>query len=228
MEKALTWACIMCLLSESVKVATYSEVIPNIATGNPTIYIGSQHLPLHMCSIQIPLIVFARLTKNKDLRNSLLGIMYPLCMIGGITAIAMPSVFNTTISASEAFTHPIAYQTFLYHVVLLVLGIYIRLSGEVKMNRMTFVKSLLMYYTFVVISIYVNSALAAPVYENGVVKYLEFAPNFMFTSSKPVAFMGFDSKGTWALYMLSYLTCVVLLFALFFVKELCAKKEQES
>ena len=41
-------------------------------------------------------------------------------LIGAALALAMPSIFSSTIEVSQAFTHPLAYQFFLYHSTVVV------------------------------------------------------------------------------------------------------------
>ena len=215
----LTWACIICLLSELIKICSVVQVVSAEGTGVATPYITLNHLPFHLCSMQIILIFYTRFSKNKKSRNAVLGFMYPTCLLGGAGAIIFPSIFNTTISVSEAFTHPVAYQTFIYHAMLLVVAIYIKMCGEVKMDRKTYLSTVLAYYFLMIISVYLNSILSTPVFDNGKLVSLEHAPNFMFTFGSPVPFAGFDSVGEWYIYILEYMVGIGVVFALFFFKE---------
>ncbi|MBR3532989.1 MAG: YwaF family protein [Clostridiales bacterium] len=231
LKSVLTWAVIVSMISEAIKIGSVAKMIPVSSSDSVIPYITVNHMPLHICSLMIFLILYARFASDKKKVDSVLTFMYPTCILGGLGAIVFPSIFSTTISASQAFIHPVAYQTFLYHVMLMVLGIYIKLCGEVPMSRRSFTGSLTAYYMLMLLSVYVNSLLAVPAYENGTVSHLEFAPNFLFTVKSAVPFVNLNSKTGWLIYMLVYALCGVVSFALLFCRELCAtssKKEQRS
>ena len=228
LTSVLTWACVICLLSELIKICSVVQVVSAGGTGAATPYITTNHLPFHLCSMQILLIFYARFSRNEGSRQAVLGFMYPTCLLGGAGAIVFPSIFNTTISVSEAFTHPVAYQTFIYHAMLLVVAIYIKMCGEVKMDRKTYLSSVLAYYFLMIISVYLNSILSTPVFDNGKLVSLEHAPNFMFTFGSPVPFAGFDSVGEWYIYILEYMVGIAAVFALFFFKEVFIPDRKKS
>lgn len=58
--------------------------------------------------------------------------MAPTCFYGALLALAMPSIFQTTISVEQAFIHPISYQFFIFHSMLIALGLIIVKSNEIK------------------------------------------------------------------------------------------------
>ena len=172
LKQVLTTVSIACAASELIKVFSCLELVPSADGSILYPYLELQHLPLHLCSIQILLIFYCRFGRGTIAESRgkqiALQFMYPTCAVGAPFAIALPSIFNTTITVSQAFTHPIAYQTFLFHPMLIVLGIYIPMSGEVKFSWKTYGKTmgLLGFITFV--QIYLNSLFANVTYLNGI------------------------------------------------------------
>ena len=209
LRDVLTVCCVICIASELVKVFSMVEIVPSADGTKYYPYLAVNHMPFHLCSIQLITIIYARLAADGPRRNMILAFMYPTCLVGAIFALAMPSIFNTTISANQAFTHPIAYQTFLYHVMLIVLGVYIPMSGEVPLGRKSFFSTLLLLALFGFVSIYVNSMLANAVYEGGVLKSIEFMPNFFFTAATPIG-IALTEKWHWLLYFAIIMVLAVL------------------
>src|SRR5699024_2509932 len=100
-------------------------------------------------------------------RTTVLAFMYPTALIGAALALAMPSIFSTSIEVSQAFTHPLAYQFFLYHSMLVVLGAYIPLCGEVELRPTHYFSTLGILGAMAMASLYLNSMFAAATYEDG-------------------------------------------------------------
>lgn len=94
-------------------------------------YVPLNHLPLHMCFMQIIFIAVAKFMKNETRKEALLAFMAPTCVIGGFFALLLPSIFSTTIPVERCFTSVIGYQFFLYHTMLISLGLIIVRSGRV-------------------------------------------------------------------------------------------------
>ena len=223
-SKALTSACIAAILSEIIKVFSTIEMVPSADGSLIFPYLPMNHLPLHLCSIQIPLIFYARFTDNEKGRENVLSFMYPSCFLGGIMALAMPSIFQTTIKVEQAFTHPMAYQFFLYHIMLVTLGLYIAISGHIKWERRHLVNTYLFTYTLSFLSLYTNSMFASPVYEGGKLISVEFWPNFFFTYNNPLG-LKITTETGWRIYLLIILTVSALLIFLCFVPLLFKKKK---
>ncbi|MEE3424484.1 MAG: hypothetical protein VZR26_02835, partial [Erysipelotrichaceae bacterium] len=125
MNQVLNICCIICVLSEFTKVFGVIEMVPSADGSIIYPYIPMNHLPLHLCSIQILLIFYVRFVAKGNARENLLSFMYPSCLLGALAALAMPSIFSTSITVDQAFTHPMAYQFFIYHAMLIALGLII-------------------------------------------------------------------------------------------------------
>lgn len=230
LKTLLTICCGICIASELIKIFTMIEIVPNEAGTAMYPYIELQHLPVHLCSIQIILIFFCRFAKDSKLKNMIYGFMYVTCSIGAAFAIALPSVFNTTITANQAFTHPIAYQTFIYHAMLIVLGLYIPMSKEVDLKFKNYWSSLLVLALMAFCSIYLNSLFATVVYKDGALMSVEHVTNFFFTYIPPIAGINLTLKWHWFVYLGVLIALAFVLLFIFYlpylIKEVKVKKNQ--
>ena len=170
------------------------------------LYVETGHLPLHLCSIQILLIFYTCFANEGKIKEALLAFMYPTCVAGAFLAIMMPSIFTASIDISQAFTHPLAYQYFLYHAMLVVLGVYIPMSKEVNIQPKHFWSSFGILAGLAVISIYLNSMFATPTYVNDELVSVDYSPNFFFTQRTPI---GIELTQMWQWYL--YFAIIVLL-----------------
>lgn len=224
LQKVLSIACIISAASEITKVFSVIKMVPST---NGTIiypYIEMNHLPLHLCSLQILLIFYTRFTSNKKMRETVLAFMYPSTILGAIAAILMPSIFRTSVPVEQAFTHPLAYQTFIFHAMLIILGICIYKSGEIKWERKHMYAALEVTFLLAFISLYVNSLLASPTYVDGKLQSVDFWPNFMFTYDNPLG-IKMTEIWHWYLYLIILTVVTVILVALFFLPVLRKKKD---
>ena len=206
----LNSALIICAISEITKVLSTIEMVSSSDGSMIFPYIPTNHLPLHLCSIQILLIIFVRFTSNMKNKNVVLAFMYPTCLFGAVAALIMPSIFTTTIPIEKAFVSPISYQFFSFHAMLVALGIIIALSDEVKFTMKRFYSTVAMFFAIGFLSLYINSMLASPVYENGKLISVEFWPNFFFTYNNPLG-ITVTEKWQWILYLLIVSAIAILL-----------------
>ncbi|MBQ9424624.1 MAG: YwaF family protein [Erysipelotrichaceae bacterium] len=209
-QKVLNYCLIVCYLSEFIKVFSVLEMVPSADGSMIYPYLPQNHLPLHLCSIQILLITYVRFTENKKMRDSLLAFMYPGCLMGALSALAMPSIFSTTISVNQAFTHPMAYQFFLYHTMLIILGFIIAWSGEIKWTWNDYFRCLIIIAVMGFVSLYVNSMFASPTYLNGELQHVDFWVNFLFTYQNPLGIRITTIQG-WYVYLLILCAAVAIL-----------------
>ena len=94
LQEILNYCIAVCIVSEVIKVFSTIQLVPS---SNGVIlhpYIPMNHVPLHLCSLQILLIFYVRFTENQKMRENLLAFMYPSCIIGALAALAMPSIFS--------------------------------------------------------------------------------------------------------------------------------------
>lgn len=216
LDSVLTTALIVSLVSEICKMVSVIEMVPSSDGELMMPYLPLIHLPLHFCSIQILLIAYVKFAKEKKRRESVLAFMYPSTIIGGILALLMPSIFTTTITPDEAFTTLMAYQFFIFHSMIISLGIIIVRSEEIRWRKEHFRDTLIIVYILGLISIYLNSMLASPTYEDGELVSVDFWTNFFFTYQNPLC-IRLTEIWQWYVYLLiiSALTAM-LLFAFYY------------
>ena len=228
LKDVLSACCIVCVASEVIKVLSCIEMVPSSDGTMIFPYLQMQHLPLHLCSIQIFTIFYCRFGKGtiagSKVKQFLLAFMYPTCTLGAVFAIALPSIFNTTITVSQAFTHPIAYQLFIYHSVLLALGLYIPMSGEVRFSWSTYRSTMLAMSVLTFLGLYFNSIFASPTYVDGKLVSVDYVTNFFFLYRTPVG-IALETKLAWFVYLL---ILVVLAFSLIALLYLPLKKERKE
>ena len=198
LDRVLTTALIAAVISEIVKLTGVIELVPSQNGELLLPYLPMNHLPLHFCSLQIILIAAAKFMKNEKRRETLLAFMAPTCVLGGILALLMPSIFTTTIPVEEAFTSPI-----------IALGLIIVRSDRIDWSMKNFRDTTLLVYLLGFISIYLNSVLASPSYADGRLVSVDFWTNFFFTYQNP---LGIRITQLWQWYL--YLLIIALLAAL--------------
>lgn len=223
LNKVLNIACAICVYSEISKVISTIEMVPSSNGSMIHPYIPTNHLPLHLCSIQIILIFLVRFTSNMKLRESVLAFMYPTCLLGAIMALAMPSIFTTSIPVEKAFVSMISYQFFIFHAMLIALALIIAMSGEVKWEKKHIKTTLLITFVLGFVSIYVNSILASPTYVDGKLVSVDFWPNFFFTYQNPIG-LHLTEKWQWLLY-LAIIACLTIVLVTICYLPLIRKKK---
>ena len=220
LKQVLTTASIACAASELIKVFSCLELVPSADGSILYPYLELQHLPLHLCSIQILLIFYCRFGRGTIAESRgkqiALQFMYPTCAVGAPFAIALPSIFNTTITVSQAFTHPIAYQTFLFHSMLIILGIYIPMSGEVKFSWKTYGKTMGLLWLVTFVQIYLNSLFANVEYLNGKLVSVNYVTNFFFVFRTPIG-VALNTKLAWFIYLMILVALAFVLIWLLYL-----------
>lgn len=199
LQQVLKIASMGAILSEAIKVFSVLQVVPSTDGSTMHLYMELGHLPFHLCSIQIIFIFIARFAGEGKMKENLLAFMYPTCAAGAFLALLMPSIFGSSIEVSQAFTHPLAYQYFLYHVMLILLGFYIPMSGETKIEGKHFFTTFGTLALLAFVSLYLNSMFAVPTYINGELVSVEYSTNFFFTQATPIG-IALTEKWHWFLY----------------------------
>lgn len=196
----LSACCVIAAVSELIKLMTYIQLVPTADGSALNMFIEWRHLPFHLCSIQIFFIFYARFTESRRNRDVVLAFMYPTAIVGALLALLLPTIFTNGIEPAQAFTSPIAYQFFIYHSMLVVLGIYIAMSGEVPMDRKHLLSSLAIFYTLGALSVYVNGAFAHATYSGLELLSVENTPNFFFTYRTPIG-LALTELWQWYVYI---------------------------
>ena len=216
LKDVLSVCCVVCVLSELIKVFSVIKMVPSSDGSMVYPYIELNHMPLHLCSIQILIIFYARFSKKSDFHDAVLAFMYPTMVLGAIMALAMPSIFSTTVPAARIFLHPMGYQFFLYHSMLIILGLYIFKCGEVDFQPRHYLTTMAFVAVLAFLSLYVNSMLASPTYENGKLVSVDFITNMFFTYRPPID-IALREIWHWYLYLAVITLLATVLVALFFI-----------
>jgi len=208
----LTAAFTLSCISEFVKVISVIKMVPLSDGTNTVPYIELNHLPLHMCSIQILLIAYVKFASEKSgSRRAVLAFMFPTCILGALMALLMPSIYSTTIRPDQSFTHPMGYQFFLFHTMLIILGLCIYRDSGINLTAKDYRTTLMMVVLVSVAAIYLNSVFAVPLYENGDIVSIENYTNFFFTYVPPIP-VQLTEVWHWVLYLfILFLLCAGLL-----------------
>lgn len=98
LDWVLSVACVGCVLSELTKVFSVIQLVPSADGSMVYPYLALQHLPLHLCSIQIVMIFYARFAREGRMREAVLAFMYPTCLLGAFLALLMPSIYGSSIA----------------------------------------------------------------------------------------------------------------------------------
>ena len=216
LKNVLTVACILRIIGDMVKVFSTIEMVPNNMNGLMVPYLKLQYLPLHLCGLQVIFLFYARFAKNEKGRNAVLAFMYPTCMIGGFISLLIPTIFTDSISVSQAFTHPLSYQFFLYHTLLVIVGMYIPLSKQVKLNTKSYLATLAILFGTAYLAIYVNSMCAVPVFEGKKVIAVNYITDFFSLTYTPIG-IPLNTIEDWYLYLIILMLIAILLMGLFYI-----------
>ena len=200
LQKVMNSALILAIVSEIVKILCAIEMVPSANGDMMMPYLPLEYVPLHFCRIQIIVITVARITGSKKVRETLLAFAYPCCTVGAFFAMMIPTVFSTDAPVEEAFVSPAVYQYFLFHAMLVALGIIIARSGEIHWERRHIKLALLVVYGMGLTSIYINSMFASPTYVDGKLQHVDYWTNFFFTYQNPLN-IKITELWQWVLYI---------------------------
>lgn len=227
-KKVMSWACMAAVLSELVKTFSVIQLVPSADGAKSYVFLDTTNLPLHLCSIQIIFIFYSRFAKDGKLKEILHAFMYPTCTIGAFIAVLLPSIFSGGVTFSEAFLSGHPYEYFLYHSVLVILGLHIYYTHKDALRPKHYFTTMGALGALAFVSLYLNSMFADPVYENGTLVSVENTNNFFFTY-RFVIDLGFTEIWHWYIYLAAIFALACLLVALFyipvFVRYFKAKKQ---
>jgi len=103
LKSVLSVCCVLCVLSELVKDLSVIKMVPSADGSMLLPYMEMQHLPFHLCSIQILLIFFVRFARPGKARTMVLAFMYPTALIGAALALAMASLYLNSMFAAATY-----------------------------------------------------------------------------------------------------------------------------
>lgn len=228
-KTVLSFCCVGGVLSELVKVFSVLELVPSADGSRLYPFLEPEHFPFHLCSIQILFLFYARFAKDGRKKDALLAFMYPSCSVGAFLALLMPSIFPDPVDVSNAFTHPLAYQYFLYHAMLIIFGLYVYTSGKVDIRPKHYFSTIGILGVLAFCSLYVNSMFGTAIYKNSKLVAVENTTNFFFTYEPPID-IKFTEPWHWYLYLAIIFTAAVVFIGLFYIPVFIryGKKKKES
>ena len=222
------------IVSEVIKVFSVASLVPVVTPvitesadgpvlgyrtiGPFTPYINAEHLPLELCSMQVLFITIALLLKDAKKRSSLFAVMYATEIIGGILALLFPYLTTEYDSVSSILISPRAWQFFLYHSMLIILGLYIGSSKETDIRFEQWKTATAGIVLMDIPSFYLNSILAEPVYLDGRLAGVSYRVNYFSSYVNPLG-LNLTEKWQWILYLC--IRCVIAflcIFTLFLIK----------
>ena len=225
-----TIACILCVISETAKtfssiefdwVNHYNKETGDFIAKELVPFIKMEHFPIHLCSLQIANIFIVRFTKpGNRVRDALLGFMFPTMIFGAILALLLPD----TVDPFNVRT----YQYFIYHGMLVVLGVYIMFNKNLNIRPIHYLTSMAILFALGLVSIYANSLFAQiNVLSDGTFD-IQYMPNLMFTMGSPVlSLFVFEKPHHWYIYLGCVAVIAFVVFALFYIPIFIRSKKQK-
>lgn len=195
LTRLLTILCILCVMSEVVKV--FYVLIREERVNDYGVFIKETDLPFHLCSMQIISALISRFTKNVKLRDFFVTFMIPTAFLGGLAALLIPTI-------SCSFTNVRTYQYFLYHAGLIWFSVAAIYKAPQKLDFKAFFKVLCGLFCAVMFAIYFNG--------------LTQCTNFLYVSEPPMEGLPIlNMDNGWFVYFVSYMGVALLLITLFFL-----------
>lgn len=225
-DKVLIGCIIVCIASEFTKIISSIEVLP-LADGSGYVpYLEMSYLPLHLCSIQIVFILILKfIDKNSKFFRILLAFVYPTSIAGAVGALLVPTVFTSSVPSEEAFLHPIVYQYFLFHTMLILFGLSIYHFYGAKFTYKDCINAITMGISLFFVSLYVNSVFSIPQYNNGTLVGIEKSVNYFITFTPPIN-VQLRSKAEWLLYLFMLLAISILIIVILYLPVLLRNKRE--
>ena len=157
--------------------------------------------PFQLCTTPIFVSIICLFLKDGKLRNSLLGYMAFVTILGGLLTILIPT---------SCFTKDtmINIHTMWLHCGSFVVSMYLLFSGAIKINKQTFKGAFSVFLVFVLIAEFLNIA----IYNSGILNGETFNMFYIspyFISSLPV-FDVIQENLPFAIYLLLYIFAVFI------------------
>ena len=171
-----------------------------IETGAYAPYLQMEHLPLELCSMQVLFLLFARFMKDGVWRRRLLAFMYPTCVLGAGLAVVLSSIAPEFSTTRAFLTSPRAWQFFIYHSMLIVLGIYLGVNRETGIRFRHLGSTIFGLFLLDFASFYTNSIFSEPVYIGNRLQGLSYHLNYFSSYDDPLGIY-MTTKEQWLVYL---------------------------
>jgi len=216
-DKVLKICVVIGFVSEIVKILSVANILPMVeeafrltdggvvreyaATGQYSPYIELAHLPFELCSLQIVFMVSALLSRSEKWKHRFLAIIYATGILGGLLGIVMAYLTKDYNTVASYFASPRAWQYFLYHAMVVYLGLYIGFGCGIRFTRKSLKGVLAALVSLDFLSFYINALCSQPVYTGGDPVGLVYRTNFLSSYVNPLG-LALSEKWQWLLYLL--------------------------
>ncbi|MBR4550878.1 MAG: YwaF family protein [Oscillospiraceae bacterium] len=198
--KVFSVTSILPMVTPEIAATESGQALTYVPIGQYTPYLKMEHLPLEMCSLMIVFLIAALLLKNGIWRTRLLTLMYITGTIGGLMGILLSYIATEYSSAAEFLLAPRAWQYFLYHSMVVTLGLYLgfEYNGGVSLWhwKSTMIGLLLLDRP----TFYLNSVFSQPAYLNGEPVGILYRTNFFSSYVNPLGLV-LSEKWQWFAYL---------------------------
>ena len=126
--------------------------------------------------------------------------MYITGVIGGTLGIVLAAVTVDYSTVREYFTSPRIYQFFLYHSMIVILGLYMGFGEGSDVSWRSFGKTVCMVGALDIPSFYLNSVFSQPVYVGGKPVGILYRTNFFSSYVNPLGLV-LTERYQWLLYL---------------------------
>ena len=200
------------VLSEAAKLFSVMRILPMVDiavkgaaleythAGQYTPYLEMADLPLELCSLQIAFIAAMLLVKNPVWKSRLRALIYVTGVIGGLMGIVLAEVTVDYSTVREYFTSLRIYQFFLYHSMVVTLGLYMGFGPDSDVSLRRFRATLGLLLALDVPTFYLNSVFSQPVYTAGKPVGIVYRTNFFSSYVNPLGLV-LTQRWQWLVYL---------------------------
>ena len=225
------------VLSEAVKLFSVMRILPMVDitvngaaldytyAGQYTPYLEMADLPLELCSLQIAFLVAMLLVKKPEWRSRLRALMYVTGVIGGTLGIVLAEVTVDYTAVAEYFTSPRIYQFFLYHSMVVTLGLYMGFGPDSDVSLRRFRGTMGLLLALDVPTFYLNSVFSQPVYVAGKPEGIVYRTNFFSSYVNPVGLV-LTQRWQWLAYLAIRLVLAASLIAFLLLLATISRKRR--
>lgn len=221
--KVFSSAMIVPMVDPVITTENGQQVLSWVAANEYTPYLGTEHLPLELCSMYLIFMIIALLLSNEVWRERLYALMFATGTIGGLMGIMLSAIapeYDTTISF---LTSVRAWQFFLYHAMIVMTSLYIGFSKESSLTFASWKTAVLGVIMLDVPSFYLNSVFSQPVYVHDKLVGVTHRMNFFSSYVNPVGLV-LTEKWQWMIYLVIRAVIAILFIIILYAFLLLGKK----
>ena len=188
------------LIVPVVKPIVENGVLIYLETGQFAPYLEAEHLPFELCSYQLFFMFFALVLTNEKHLKRLHALMYTTCIIGASIALILASVANDYDTVAEFLGSYSCWRFFLYHAMLVILGVYIGMSNECDIHFKNIKSTTAIIVALDFVTLYLNSMMSTPVYSGDDLMGVGNSINYFSSYNNPLGIV-MPGKKEWMIYL---------------------------